>query len=197
MTEAGALRLLLVDDDVAERDAVRRALEAAGIDTAIEEAESAAAAVARLRAGRFDCAVVDDELADGDGMQILRHVREAGVATPVIVLTGDGDDQAAVGLMKAGAADCLSRSALSAERLGLADTGIRRSHTLPDQRVHAREQLGVIALPVQIVFPGLLMKDELHSKSSRSSPPPSSSSRTALSRRSALRGLATRWRVSS
>lgn len=129
MTEAGALRLLLADDDVGERDAVRRALAAAGIEAELEEAESVAAAVARLRAGRFDCALLDHDLPGGDGVQILRHVREAGVSTPIIILTGEGDDQAAVRLMKAGAADCLSRSALSAERLGQSLRHALRVHT--------------------------------------------------------------------
>jgi PAS domain S-box-containing protein len=51
------------------------------------------------------------------GLEVLRKARAALVETPIIMLTGQGDEHIAVELMKAGATDYLSKSALTPERL--------------------------------------------------------------------------------
>ena len=52
-----------------------------------------------------------------DGLSLLREIRQRGVDTPVIVLTGRGAEEVAVEAMKAGAADYLSKANLSVEAL--------------------------------------------------------------------------------
>src|SRR5256885_16209997 len=47
----------------------------------------------------------------------MQKMREKGIRTAVVALTGYGDEQTAVELMKAGAADYLSKKALSPDRL--------------------------------------------------------------------------------
>lgn len=111
------LNILLVDDDEVDRLAIARALRFAGVDANLEEVESVSAAVAALKARTFDCALLDYQLPEGDALDVLRTVREAGLDTPVIILTGRGDEQTAVELMKAGAADYLSKHTLSPDRL--------------------------------------------------------------------------------
>jgi signal transduction histidine kinase len=115
--EALPLRILVVDDDVVDRTAVRRGLRSAGIQAEFQEAEDVSSAVALLRTGPFDCAFLDFRLPGGDGLQVLREVRRAGVRTPIVMLTGQGDEQLAVELMKAGASDYLPKGSASAERL--------------------------------------------------------------------------------
>src|ERR687886_1294695 len=66
---------------------------------------------------KFDCVFLDYGLPDGDGLSLVQNVREAGLKVPLIVLTGQGDEQIAVELMKAGASDYLSKSKLSPETL--------------------------------------------------------------------------------
>lgn len=139
---ASPLKLLLVDDDAADRLAVRRALGAADIEAEIEEVASAPAAIARLLVGGFDCALLDDNLPGGDGLQVLRQVREAEVRTPIIVLTGHGDEQIAVELMKAGAADYLPKSSLSAEKLNQSLSTAVRVHRAERRAAAASEALG-------------------------------------------------------
>jgi signal transduction histidine kinase len=111
------LKLLLVDDDEVDRLAIGRALRVAGLEAALDEADSVSAAAAALRARAFDCVLLDYQLPEGDGLDVLRAVRQANLDTPVVILTGRGDEQTAVELMKAGAADYLSKHALSPERL--------------------------------------------------------------------------------
>ena len=115
------LHLLLVDDDLVDRLAVCRALEKAGLgELAIVETDRADDAFEQITHQSFDCAFFDFRLPDRDGVALLRDVRAAGVRTPVIVLTGFGDEQTVLGAMKAGATDYLAKSAVSPERIGQA-----------------------------------------------------------------------------
>jgi signal transduction histidine kinase/CheY-like chemotaxis protein len=139
---ATPLQLLVVDDDSVDRLAVRRALAVGELRAEIEEADTAAAAIARLRAGGFDCAVLDYHLPGGDGLLVLRQVREANVGTPIIVLTGRGDEQIAVELMKAGAADYISKQALSPERLA---QSVRNAVRLRQAELQAAAAAGALS----------------------------------------------------
>jgi signal transduction histidine kinase len=111
------VNILLVEDDEVDRLTVVRALRLAGLETVVEEAESVTAAADALTLRTFDCVLLDYRLPEGDALDVLKSVRQAGLDTPVIILTGRGDEQTAVELMKAGAADYLSKHALSPQRL--------------------------------------------------------------------------------
>ena len=112
-----SLKILIVDDDDVDRLALRRALKSAAIQAEITEADGADAALAALAAGSFDCMILDYQLPGTDGLQVLHAIRGSGVRTPVIMLTGQGDEQTAVELMKAGAADYMGKGQLTPERL--------------------------------------------------------------------------------
>ncbi|WP_373044267.1 sensor histidine kinase [Vulgatibacter sp.] len=111
------LRLLLVDDDEVDRLAVRRALRAASIDADVHEVTSAEAALEILAAEPFDCLLLDLFLPGRDGRALLGEVKRRGIGLPVVMLTGQGDEELAVELLRAGAADYLSKAALGPERL--------------------------------------------------------------------------------
>jgi signal transduction histidine kinase len=127
MAEHG-LKILVVDDDDVDRMAVRRALNASGLQASITEAEDATTALARLAAEHFDCTLLDYRMPGSDGLDVVRAAREKGILVPFIMLTGFGDEQTAVELMKAGAADYISKSALTPERLALSLRGVLRIH---------------------------------------------------------------------
>jgi signal transduction histidine kinase len=111
------MRLLLVDDDVVDRRAVTRMLRSVGADAEIDEAATAEEGLRLLAQTRYDCILLDYYLPGTDGLQMLRAIRGAGVTTPVVTLTGQGDEEVAVELMKAGATDYLPKQALAADRL--------------------------------------------------------------------------------
>ena len=114
---AAPVRVLVVDDDVVDRMAVRRGLKRAGAALVIDEAEGAVDALARLAEATYDCVFLDFNIPGGSGLTLLRRMREQGVDAPVVMLTGQGDEQVAVELMKAGAADYMPKSAATPERL--------------------------------------------------------------------------------
>src|SRR5688572_27503607 len=114
---AESLRILLVDDDAVDRLAVKRLLREAGIAAEVAESADRSGAVAAARNVRFDCVLLDYRLPGTDGVALLRELRNGGIDAPVVALTGQGDQEVAVELMKAGAADYLNKNTLSAERL--------------------------------------------------------------------------------
>lgn len=114
---ARTIRVLVVDDDRVDRLALRRALaEAAGVHE-FREADAVLAAIDLLTAERFDCVFLDYNLPDGDGLTFLRGVRAAGISVPVVMLTGQQDDQIAAQLAESGAADYIDKSDLTPARL--------------------------------------------------------------------------------
>ena len=111
------LQLLLIDDDQVDRMIVVRALKAAGVDAAVTEAATVSAAREALATARFDCIFLDFQIPGGDGLKVLTEARAAGISTPIIVLTGQGDDEVAALLMKSGASDYLTKGSVNPERL--------------------------------------------------------------------------------
>ncbi|MEO0408171.1 MAG: ATP-binding protein [Cyanobacteria bacterium P01_A01_bin.135] len=111
------LQILVVDDDEVDRMTLRRALRQANITADLQEAEDYATARLALSETRYDCIFVDYRLPDKNGMALVQDLRAAGIETPLVILTGQGDDQTAVELMKAGASDYLSKDRLSAKTL--------------------------------------------------------------------------------
>lgn len=112
-----ALEILIVDDDQVDRMAVRRALVKSSIRVTLFEAGGYAEAIELLEDATFDAVFLDYQLPDRDGLSLVREIRRLGIRVPLIVLTGQGDEQIAVELMKAGATDYLSKSRVTPERL--------------------------------------------------------------------------------
>jgi signal transduction histidine kinase len=111
------LKLLIVDDDAVDRRAVRRALQQARVEADIVECATAQEALEAARSGTFDCIFLDYYLPGATGLETLDAIRRLGVRAPVVSLTGHGDETLAVEVMKAGAADYLSKTGLTSDRL--------------------------------------------------------------------------------
>jgi signal transduction histidine kinase/CheY-like chemotaxis protein len=133
MSEAVApWRILVVDDDQVDRETVRRALRRAGLAVDISEASTSAGALESLEQQRFDCVFLDYNLPGTDGLALLNSIRRAGHDAAVIALTGHGDEQVAVELMKAGAVDYVAKADATPERLA---ASVR--HAIELTRAHA------------------------------------------------------------
>jgi two-component system OmpR family response regulator len=83
-------RVLVVEDDASTSDALMRLLRHHGFDVLI--AGSVREAMEHLRS-RPDHILLDLMLPDGDGTVILEHVRQAGLESRVLVITGVGDPE--------------------------------------------------------------------------------------------------------
>ena len=76
-----------------------------GYDVVLADSRVMAASV--LAQGPVDMVITDVKLPDGDGIEILRHVKAASAETAVIVMTAYGSTQTAVAALKLGAHDYL------------------------------------------------------------------------------------------
>jgi len=97
------IRILLVDDDQVDRMAFLRHVEKQSLPYACKTAGSVAEARAIPPTEKFDVIILDHNLNDGTGFDLLPDF----TATPVIFLTGSESPEVAVNAMKAGAADYL------------------------------------------------------------------------------------------
>jgi two-component system, OmpR family, response regulator MprA len=120
------MKVLVVDDERAVRESLRRALELEGYE--IELAVDGADALARLEAGDEPDAVVLDVLMPGvDGLEVCRRLRRAGHALPVLILTArDAVDDRVAGL-DAGADDYVTKPFALEELLARVRALLRRS----------------------------------------------------------------------
>ncbi len=99
--------VLLVEDRDSLRAMLRSTLEGEGY--AVQEAVDGDRATAALARERFLAVVTDLKLPGADGHKVLQAAREADPNVPVIVLTAYGTVEDAVGAMKNGAFDFLSK----------------------------------------------------------------------------------------
>ncbi len=106
-------KILVIDDDLIDRLAVKRALAASDLTFVVQEAGDGDSALKLLATMLFDCIILDYRLAETDGLTLLQAIRAQHIETPVVMLTGQGDEQIAVEIMKAGAHDYLSKGVLS------------------------------------------------------------------------------------
>ena len=81
-----SLRLLIVDDDAAQRTLISLAAKHAG--HAVTLAQSCSEAISQIRSAQFDCVTLDLQLEDGDGVEVLKAMANAKFAGSVIVISG-------------------------------------------------------------------------------------------------------------
>jgi PAS domain S-box-containing protein len=136
------MRILVVDDDDFDRLAVRRYLQEAGTPVEIDEAATAADALERVTANVYDCVLLDYYIPGVDTISLLRRIQAAAETTPIVILTGRGDEGIAVEFMKTGAVDYLPKGMLTAERLATSlRYALEMSRAAAAQR-RAQEELG-------------------------------------------------------
>jgi EAL domain-containing protein (putative c-di-GMP-specific phosphodiesterase class I) len=101
----GRGRLLLVDDDGPLKAALGRTLARAGFE--IDMAKNAVSASELLTNGSYDVVLSDIAMPGGDGLQLLRAVRQRFADLPVVLMTGSPELSTAVKAVALGAFDYL------------------------------------------------------------------------------------------
>jgi len=113
------LRLLVVDDDLVDRLAVRRAVEQSGLDSSIEEAGDADEALAKVTQHDFDCILLDQDLPGRSGVEVAQEIRASGRHVPIVFVTGQQSEDLLQAAVDAGVTDFIPKNDLSPRRLGL------------------------------------------------------------------------------
>lgn len=105
MTEA--LDLFLVEDDDDEALLIRKCLERAGHK--VVTCRTGTDALIVLSQSTFHLVLLDDVLPDMRGMELLRIINEERISTPVLMVTGKGDEKLAAHALRAGAVDYIAK----------------------------------------------------------------------------------------
>ena len=124
--------LLVVDDEPAVREALRRALELEGYRVAL--AEDGADALAKIAAEEPDAVVLDILMPVVDGLTACRRLRQQGSRVPVLMLTARDSIGDRVAGLDAGADDYLVKPFALEELLARIRALLRRSIPNGDER---------------------------------------------------------------
>ena len=162
--------ILLVDDDEVDRMTVKRAFKKANFSVRLTEAVDGQEAIAILQAEQdklessevrhftsnanskaidtsesmtfpIDLMLLDYRLPDINGLDLIAKIKSQDFGIPIIVLTGQGDEEIAVEIMKAGAADYLSKAKIEPINLVKAIHSAVRIHKAEAAVVLANERL--------------------------------------------------------
>lgn len=117
MTEQ--LRLLMIDDDRVDRLAIRRALEQSGLRADLDEASSAEEALDKVARNSYDCLLLDHDLPGKSGTTLTALLRERGNHTPIVLVTGQHNEELLEAAVEAGVTDFFPKGDLSPRRLAL------------------------------------------------------------------------------
>ena len=122
-------RILVVED----RENLRRLVETTLVEEGfqVDAAADGARGIEYASAASYDLVLTDLKLPEASGLDLLRAVKRAQPATPVVVFTAFGSVGTAVEAMKLGAADFLEKPIEIADLLKLVDAWVRQQGDVP------------------------------------------------------------------
>ena len=104
------LRVLLVEDNPTDALIVKKKLQRdANFDYEIDHVVSGEEAVSILEKGAYHITLLDYNLPKKSGLETLREVKSKNIETPIVMITGQGDEAVAAQLIKEGAFDYLPK----------------------------------------------------------------------------------------
>ena len=109
------IRAIVADDHAVVRRGLRELLTESREVSVIGEAGTARETLEQVRSGKWDVLVLDINLPDGSGLDVLRQVKQEFPQLPVLILTIYGEEQFAVRALRAGAAGYLTKESAPEE----------------------------------------------------------------------------------
>ncbi len=157
-------QILIVDESASDRQAVVRALgreasqtQADAVD--VREASTIAQARAALQREEFACIFLSHYLPDGSALDLLMEMREQGRSTPVVVLTGERDEEIIAEVMRAGAADYLPKERLQPDLVARSLRAALRFLDVQREKQAALDELRVRDFAIAAAANGIVIAD--------------------------------------
>jgi DNA-binding NarL/FixJ family response regulator len=117
-------KILIIDDHALIRDGVKRAITSIGF-AEVFEAASRSEAFAQLAHKNPDVIIVDLNLPDGHGLEIVQWARKNSATIAIVVLTLSADVRIITAAASAGASAFISKSAPISELISAIESAIR------------------------------------------------------------------------
>jgi diguanylate cyclase (GGDEF)-like protein len=141
------IRLLVIDDDEVDRKSVARVVKLLGDGYELVEAHNALQGMELAADQTFDCILLDYNLPDKDGLELLAELRRRpGITAPIVMLTGTGNESVAVEALKRGAQDYLPKAYFETETLSRVIAGAVEKCRLEKKSTESLENLQRLAL---------------------------------------------------
>jgi DNA-binding NtrC family response regulator len=102
-------RILVIEDESAIRRVLVKILSEENDDYKVEEAEDGLKGIERIKNNDFDLVLCDIKMPKMDGVEVLEAAKKIKPEIPFIMISGHGDLDTAVGTMRAGAFDYISK----------------------------------------------------------------------------------------
>ena len=100
-------KILIIDDERSIRNAIREILEYEKFQ--VDEAEDGLSGVVKVKTGKYDVILCDIKMPKMDGTEVLERIMLLAPDTPVVMISGHGDIETAVHLLKEGAYDYIPK----------------------------------------------------------------------------------------
>jgi two-component system nitrogen regulation response regulator NtrX len=131
--------ILIIDDDANTLASLARAFRLAGHEATV--CDNAARALELAKAERFDLILSDVVMPGRDGIALLEDFKSIGLASPVVMMSGQASIEMAVKATRLGASDFLEKP-ISSEKLLLTVENALRVHHLEDENRDLKRRLG-------------------------------------------------------
>lgn len=132
--------LLVVDDDPDCGELVSRAVNRHEGPFTVTQVRDGQSCLDMLDRQPYALVLLDYGLPRMNGLEVLRRIREAGLAVPVVMATGQGDERIAVEAMKLGAADYVVKSGRYFTTLPTVLAKVLRQHALAAENAWLSEE---------------------------------------------------------
>jgi len=127
------MKILIIEDNISIRNILRLSLEAKGF--AIDEAEDGEIGSYLARTNSYDAILLDNVLPKKMGGHICKEVREAGITTPIIVLSGKQEVLTKIELLNRGADDYVTKPFSFEELLARINSVLRRPEQIKQNKI--------------------------------------------------------------
>src|SRR3954462_11204885 len=132
-------KILIVDDEANTLASLSRAFRLAGHEAIV--CDSAAKALELVKTDRFDLILSDVVMPGKDGLALLEELKQQGVTTPVVMMSGQAHIEMAVRATRLGALDFLEKP-ISTDKLLLTVDNVLKLRRLESENQQLRQRLG-------------------------------------------------------
>ncbi|WP_323815720.1 EAL domain-containing protein [Cellvibrio sp. NN19] len=152
------IRLLLVEDDDVDMEKIVRLLHQTTLSLTISEATSASQTLELIDQHSFDCAILDYQLKDAYGSELIKKIQNhKNAPTPIIMISGNSDERIIADVMRDGVFDYLPKRHINIEMLikslnaslawGESERALKENHIRFNQLADGLPQLTWTCLP--------------------------------------------------
>ena len=133
-------KILIVDDEKKMRHILQIILEQKGYRT--EQAANGSEALELIKKFHYAMVITDLKMPVMDGLELIREIKKIDPDYPVVVLTAYGSIDSAVGAMREGAIDYITKPFEEEKILLTVQRSIRFSELVDEKRIHREELSG-------------------------------------------------------